>query len=69
MKEYQIRLLKSKMCLVGYTLYNFCKECGTSKQNLYNKMSGKRDFKLKELKIMKSTLNLNAEEMEKIFFE
>ena len=63
----QLRLLKSKICLEGLDITSFCKMCGTTKQNLYNKMSGKREFKLKELKIMKSVLNLNAEEVEKIF--
>lgn len=69
MKEYQIRLLKSKICLEGLDITSFCKICGTTKQNLYNKINGTRDFKLNEVKKIKKILCLNMEEVEKIFFE
>ena len=41
---------------------------GLTRQGLYNKLSGKKDFKASEVKKLADILNLTSEERDNIFF-
>lgn len=62
-------LLKSYMALHGDVAYKLAKEWGMSKSNISDKMNGKRDFSLKEMRLFKDRYNLSSDEFVAIFFD
>lgn len=60
--------LRIAMIRAGVTPSVLAEKTGMSRQNLSNKMTGKREFKLSEIKKIASALNLSSESIDLIFF-
>lgn len=61
--EFQVALVRADM-----SLSELAEKIGMTRQNLSNKMLGKRDFKLSEIQKIADVLNLSEEGIGLIFF-
>lgn len=66
-------LLKSKIVAHGYTMHNFVdkineKEHLMTAGTFYKKMNGTSEFTRNEIYCIQNVLNLNADDIESIFF-
>lgn len=61
-------MLAVKIELSGRSKSEIAEALGITRQGLYNKLSGEREFKSSEIKILSDLLHLNAEERDHIFF-
>jgi hypothetical protein len=61
-------LLKEKIEESGYKLTFIAKKLDISYQGFLNKMNNETEFKATEIKILCDLLNIETEEMYKIFF-
>lgn len=53
----------------NYSVKTFSDKLPISRQALYDKISGRVDFKTSEIKIIKTLLDLSPEEVDDIFFD
>lgn len=54
--------LKGRMREMGYSQEKLAKEVGISAASLQNKLSGKSDFRLKEMKIISHVLSISPDD-------
>ena len=64
-----IRLLKSKMVLAGDNVPMLADFLGQSETNVYNKLSGKINWTLRDIGMITNRYNLNNDEIVQIFIE
>lgn len=64
-----IRLLKSKMVLVGDTMEDLICYLGQSRQNVYNKFNGKTAFSLQDVSEISKRYKLTNAEIYEIFIK
>lgn len=69
MKNEQKALLKYHINKQGYTNKTFCESLGIHPQIFYSMLKNNNRTRLEIIKVIKKSLNLSTEEMEKIFFE
>ena len=62
-------MLLKKVGSSGLTLTQVSKRLGLSRQSLYLKLKGKREFRAGEIKDIKDLLSLEPQELNDIFFE
>ena len=62
-----IHLLKNKMDDSGMTVVNIAKKAGMLRETLYNRLDGKGEFKVSEVRGLTATLNLSKDERDEIF--
>ena len=62
------QLLIDKIEKSGFSKSFIAESLGLSRPWLYNKLSGKREFKASEIKRLSKLLNLSASEKDAIFF-
>ncbi len=60
--------LEAKLLASGYSKSEIAGRLGITRQGLYNKLSGEREFKSSEIKALAEMLNLTAAERDHIFF-
>ena len=60
--------LNDRISLSGITITALAEKMGISRQSMYLKMSGERDFKTSEVKKLCEILRLTAEERALVFF-
>ena len=63
-----IVLLEEKIRLKGLSISMIAVSLGISRQGLYNKLNGKREFKSSEIAKLSELLGLSKDEREAIFF-
>lgn len=64
-----IRLLKSKMVLVGDTTTELAEYLGQSRQNVHNKLNGTTVFSLQDVSAIQKRYNLTNAEVYEIFIK
>lgn len=64
-----IEMLKSKIEESGMTVVAIAEKSGILRETLYNRLSGKTDFKSSEIVALTSVLNLTKPERDKIFLQ
>ncbi len=62
-KQFRIKLISA-----GVTVKDIAQVIGINETTLYRKIKGITDFSRNEMSIIKTFLNLNSDEFEKIFF-
>ena len=63
-----MRLLRAKMVLAGYTTRSFADALGWSMSTAYRKINGLIAFTAREIQLCRDLLGLSIEEVEQIFF-
>ena len=61
-------LLRSKIEQTNTSKIAMAEALGITRQGLYNKLSGEKEFKVSEINIISQMLNLTPTERENIFF-
>lgn len=61
-------MLAQKIELSGHSKSEIAEALGITRQGLYNKLSGEREFKSSEIKLLSALLKLDATERDHIFF-
>lgn len=61
-------LLKETINKTGRTLTFVAQELGIERASLYNKLEGKTEFKISEIRKITDLLNLSTDERDSIFF-
>ncbi len=61
-------LLRKKIDDSGYKLVFLAEKCGLTYNGLLKKLKGETEFKAPEMAVLKDQLNLDADDMEAIFF-
>lgn len=61
-------LLREYIKDAGFTVTSFARKIGISREALYSKLSGKREFKLSEINMVTQLLSLSDKERDAIFF-
>lgn len=67
-KMFNEKQFKKKLIDSDLTLKEIAQAIGISETTLYRKIRGITDFSRNEMSIIKSTLNLDTDEFEQIFF-
>lgn len=63
-----LQLLEDKIKENGISKSSLAGELGITRQSLFDKLSGIREFKFSQIKMLSRILNLTAKERELIFF-
>ena len=63
-----VALLREHMERNRYGVRSLSKDSGISEPSLFNKLSGKYEFKAGEIEAVAKCLHLNAEELVEVFF-
>lgn len=63
-----IELLRNKMDETGMTVVSISEKSGILRETLYNRMSGKGEFKASEIQALTKVLRLTKDERDDIFF-
>lgn len=64
----KLDLLNKKIKASGKTITHIANAVGITRESLYQKLSGKWDFKLSEVNSLVNDLRLTKEERDEIFF-
>ena len=67
-KVTDIKMLDEKIKTSGISKTTIASKAGITREALYNKLNGKTQFNVNEMKIIADILHLNMEEKELIFF-
>lgn len=59
--------LKEKMHESGMTMVSIAKKAGISRETLYNRLNGRREFTASEIIALSEVLNLSKKERDDIF--
>ena len=63
-----VGMLRSKMDETGMTVVSIAEKSGILRETLYNRLSGKSDFKASEIAALTKVLHLTKRERDDIFF-
>lgn len=63
-----LELLLSKIEQAKISRNTIAEKLGITRQGLYNKLDGKKEFKVSEINLISKMLNLTSDERDAIFF-
>lgn len=65
---FKLNLFKAKLAELGLSVKDVAMAVGCNEATMYRKMNGESDFTRNEIQLLKQTMQMTSEEVERIFF-